>query len=318
MASTDRRLRVGVVGVGSLGQWHAKVYAELEAAELAGVYDIDARRAAEIAARYGTVACASLEDLAAKIEAASVAVPPDQHAAVACVLMERGIHVLVEKPIADSLTAAERMLAVAQQRRTILQVGHVERFNPVLRCLEETLTQPRFIEAVRLAPYPPPREGRPPRGTEVSVVLDLMIHDLEIVLHLVRAPVAEIRAVGVPVLSTGEDIANVRLAFANGAVANVTASRVSAERLRKIRVFQPDTYLSLDYEKQCGYLVRKVGSTIVRSEVPVNKAEPLKIELASFVQCVLEHREPVVNGVQAADALRLAVEICRQIREETR
>jgi predicted dehydrogenase len=207
------------------------------------------------------------------------------------------------------------MVALAAEKGLILQVGHVERFNPVLDALEQVLTEPRFIEAVRLAPYPPPREGLHPRGTEVSVVLDLMIHDLEIILHLVRSPVSHLHAVGVSVLSPSEDIANVRLSFQNGCVANVTASRISSERTRKIRVFQQDTYVSLDYEKQSGHLFRKTGGAIARSDVPVEKGEPLFNELSSFVQCVLTHGQPKVSGQHAAQALKLAVEICQHIRQ---
>ena len=313
--SIEPRLKVGVVGVGALGQWHARVYSELPQAELVGVYDAQPARAAEIAARYRTRAFASLEELAARTEALSVVVPSDLHCTVAAQLMDRGIHLLVEKPIASTTADAEAMVALAQAKGLVLQVGHVERFNPVLGALEQVLTEPRFIEAVRLAPYPPPREGMRPRGTEVSVVLDLMIHDLEIILHLVRSPVKHLHAVGVPVLSPSEDIANVRLSFANGCVANVTASRISSERTRKIRVFQQDTYVSLDYEKQSGHLFKKTGATIARSDVPIEKGEPLFNELSSFVQCVLTRGQPRVTGQHAAEALKLAVEICHHIRQ---
>jgi predicted dehydrogenase len=191
----------------------------------------------------------------------------------------------------------------------------VERFNPVMRYLEEHLQQPRFIEATRLAPFPPPRPGAPPRGTEVSVVLDLMIHDLEIILHLVRSPLRELRAVGVPVLSATEDIANARLQFENGCVANVTASRVSQDRLRKIRVFQQDRYVSLDYMNQSGQTCLLTPTGIHQEDVPIEKGEPLAMELAAFVDCVRRHGDPVVPGRHASEALSLAVRICRCIRE---
>jgi predicted dehydrogenase len=184
-----------------------------------------------------------------------------------------------------------------------------------MRFLEDKIRAPRFIEAIRLAPYPPARAGAPPRGTEVSVVLDLMIHDLDVILHLVRAPVAQVHAVGVSVLSPTEDIANVRLTFQNGAVANVTASRISLERMRKIRVFQADTYLSLDYMNQAGRLHRKTAAGIEVSTVPISKGDPLTAELRSFVSCVRNRETPVVSGEHASEALKLAVEICRQIRE---
>jgi predicted dehydrogenase len=310
-----RKLRVGVFGVGSLGQHHARIYSQLETAELTGVYDVDQKRAAEIASQYGTKPYPTIEALAADIEAASVVVPTDRHLEVSRILMDHNLHLLVEKPIASTTDEAQTMVSLADKKSLILQVGHVERFNPVMRFLEENLSKPRFIEAVRLAPYPPPREANVPRGTEVSVVLDLMIHDLDIILHLIGAPVKEIHAVGVPVLSPSEDIANVRLVFANGCVANVTASRISQDRTRKIRVFQEDTYVSLDYMNQTGQLCKKSGHQITVAQVPIEKGEPLAAELTSFVQCVLGHRNPVVTGRHASEALKLAVDICRHIRE---
>ena len=311
----SHRLRVGVVGVGSLGQWHADIYSKLPAAELVGVYDVNRERAEEIARRCGTRAFGSIDELAASVEAASVVVPSHLHFEIASALIPRGLHLLMEKPIAETAEQAEAMVGLARDKGVILQVGHVERFNPVLRFLEDVLNKPRFIEAIRLAPYPPPREGLVPRGTEVSVVLDLMIHDLEIILHLVRSPVREIRAVGVPVLSRSEDIANVRLEFESGCVANITASRISQDRMRKIRVFQEDSYLSLDYQNQTGVLCRRTATGIGRTEVPIEKGEPLPNELASFVDCVLRRDEPVVTGRHASQALSLAVAVCQHIRK---
>lgn len=207
------------------------------------------------------------------------------------------------------------MVQTAHANNLILQVGHVERFNPIMSFLEAQLTSPRFLEVNRLGPYPPPREGARPRGTEVSVVLDLMIHDLEIILHLVKSEVKDIHAVGVPVLSTTEDIANARLSFENGCVANVTASRISVERTRKIRVFQEDTYVSLDYMNQTGHIHRKTATGIATSEVPIEKGEPLLNELTAFVACVREQSTPLVSGSHGSRALDLAVEICRRMRE---
>jgi predicted dehydrogenase len=308
-------VRVGVFGVGSLGQHHARLLSELPDVRLVGVYDVNAERAAEVAARHGVRAFTSPEDLAGEVHAASVVVPTDRHHAVATALIERGIHLLVEKPIAASVVEAEAIVEHARRRGVILQVGHVERFNPVMRFLEDHLSRPRFIEAIRLAPFPPPREGGKPRGTEVSVVLDLMIHDLDIILQLVRSKVKDLHAVGVPVLSTTEDIANARLVFENGCVANVTASRVSQERIRKIRVFQTDTYVSLDYMKQAGMLYRRTDGRIEAMPVPIEKVEPLAAELASFVDCVRYRRAPVVTGEHGFDALELAVRIAHMTRE---
>ncbi len=309
------KLRVGVVGVGSLGQWHARVYSELAHVELVGVYDPQAERAREIAQRYGARAFDSLSALAAEIDAASVAAPTDRHHDLFFELAEHGCHQLVEKPIASTTEQAERMVAAAEHKGLILQVGHVERFNPVMRFLEDRLSAPRFIEAIRLAPFPPPRAEAPPRGTEVSVVLDLMIHDIDVILHLVRAPVASVHAVGVAVLAPSVDIANVRLTFANGCVANLTASRISRERMRKIRVFQEDSYLSLDYMNQSGQLSRKRGDNIETVPVPIEKGDALEHELDSFIDSVRQAGEPVVSGRQASIALKLAVRIGRTIAE---
>ncbi len=312
---SERKVKVGVVGVGVLGKLHARIYSELESADLVGVYDIDQDSAAKVASTYGASVFDEIDRLADEVEALSIAVPSNMHCEVSTRLMQGGIHLLVEKPIADNTADAEKMVKAAQEKGVILQVGHVERFNPVLQFLDGNLGQPRFIEAIRLASYPQPREGAMPRGTEVSVVLDLMIHDIEVILHLVKSKVKDVRAVGVPVLSPTEDIANTRLLFENGCVANVTASRISHERMRKIRVFEKDSYLSLDYQGQSGELYKKTAKGIIREEVPIEKEEPLVNELASFVDCVMHRDDPVVSGEHASDALRLATEICQHIRD---
>ncbi len=307
-------IKVGVIGVGSLGQWHARVYSELTDAELVGVYDINTARAEEIAARYKTKVFLKIEELADNIEAASIVVPADKHYEVAMLFLKKNIHLLVEKPIAATTQEAEDMVAFAKEKNLILQVGHIERFNPVMRYLEEQIKNPKFIEAHRLAPYPPMRNGAPPRGTEVSVVLDLMIHDLEIILHLVQSEVEDIHAIGVPVLSKAEDIANVRLKFKNGAIANVTASRISPEPLRKIRVFTEDAYISLDYQKQAGEIYRKEGMQISREKVPIEKGDALERELSAFIRCVKNKETPLIDGRQAAVALKLAATISQKMR----
>ncbi|HUF60513.1 MAG TPA: Gfo/Idh/MocA family oxidoreductase [Verrucomicrobiales bacterium] len=300
-------LRVGVAGVGAIGQNHARVLAELEGVKLVGIFDLDAERAAEAAKRFGTRVFASLEDLAGAVDAATVATPTVTHAAVGTMLLERGRHVLIEKPIASSVAEAEALLTCAHNHGCVLQVGHIERFNPVLEGLEELLGTPRFIEAHRLSPFPR-------RSTDIGVVLDLMIHDLEVILYLVRSDVDQIDAVGVPVLTGSEDIANARIRFVGGCVANVTASRVSPERLRKIRIFQEDCYLSLDYQEQNGRLYRKENGQIVPSEIAVRKDEPLKLELRSFVECARQGSRPRVSGQEGMKALELALEITRGIR----
>src|ERR1700738_3113187 len=301
------KLRVGVVAVGHIGSNHARLYAEIDSAEFAAVYDVDLARANSIARKYRTVAAKSLEEFAEMVDAVSVATPTSTHYEVAQPLLDRGKHLLIEKPITDNTTHASHLAEIAARKGLVLQVGHVERFNPVLSALESRLTHPRFIEAHRLSPYPD-------RSTDIGVVLDLMIHDLEIILHLVRSPVQNIDAVGVPVLSKGEDIANARIRFENGCVANVTSSRISPERMRKIRVFQEDAYLSLDYEKQTGEIYRREAGKITRDKVPIEREEPLKQQLVSFIECASTGRQPRVSGFQATAALELAVEITKRIQ----
>jgi predicted dehydrogenase len=298
--------RVGVVGVGHIGKNHARLYAELQSGELTALYDTDRAVAKQRAAEFGVKAVASLEEFAEEVDAASIATPTSTHFEIARDLLGRGKHLLVEKPIADNTAHASELAELAAARGLVLQVGHVERFNPVLSALEKRLTNPRFIEAHRLSPYPN-------RSTDIGVVLDLMIHDLEIILHLVRAPVETIDAVGVPVLSRGEDIANARIRFENGCVANITSSRISPEQMRKIRVFQEDVYLSLDYQNQTGEMYRRTPAGLQRHEVEIEREEPLKRELAAFIECAATGRAPKVSGFQAAAALELAVEITRRI-----
>ena len=299
-------LRVGVVGVGHIGKNHARLYGDLPSAKFTAVYDIDQPRAQKIAEKSRAVAAHSIDEFAENIDAASIATPTSTHFEIARQLLDLGKHLLIEKPIAENTAHATELAALAAQRGLILQVGHVERFNPVLSALEERLTHPRFIEAHRLSPYPE-------RSTDIGVVLDLMIHDLEIILHLVRSPVQNIDAVGVPVLSRGEDIANARIRFEDGCIANITSSRISPERMRKIRVFQQDAYLSLDYQEQTGEIYRRVGGRITRDKVAIEREEPLKRQLASFIECASTGRAPRVSGFQEAAALELAVEITRRI-----
>ena len=301
-----KKLRVGVVGVGHIGGNHARIYAELPQAEFIAIFDIDPARAAEIAAKYKAKAARSLEEFAGMVDAASVATPTSAHFSVARDLLMRGKHLLIEKPITENTADAHELAQLAAEKRLVLQVGHVERFNPVLSALEQRLTHPRFIEAHRLSPYPN-------RSTEIGVVLDLMIHDLEIILHLVNSMVENIDAVGVPVLSRGEDIANARLRFTDGCIANITSSRISPERMRKIRVFQEDAYLSLDYQGQSGEIYRRVNGQITREPVAIEKEEPLRQQLASFIDCALTGGEPKVSGSHAAAALELAIEITKRI-----
>jgi len=300
------KVRVGVVGVGHIGSNHARLYAEVPSANFTGVYDVDVARGNAVGKKFGATSARSLDEFIGMVDAASVATPTNTHYEIARSLLAHGKHALVEKPITDNTTHAAELTKLAARNGLILQVGHVERFNPVLSALERHLTHPRFIEAHRLAPYPG-------RSTDIGVVLDLMIHDLEVILHFVGSPVQSIDAVGVPVLSHGEDIANARLRFENGCVANVTSSRISPERMRKIRVFQEDAYLSLDYQNQSGEIYRSVGGRITRDRVEIEREEPLKRQLTSFIECASTGRQPRVSGFQATAALELAVEITKRV-----
>ncbi len=302
----SQRVKVGVAGVGHMGKEHARIYAEMAEAELVGVHDSNPETARKIAAKCRTRAFASLEEMVEAVDAASIVTPTMTHLAIAEPFLRRGKHVLVEKPMAMDTAEARKLVDLAEKHGAKLAVGHVERFNPVLAALEERLGRPRFIEAHRLSPYPG-------RSTDIGVVMDLMIHDLEIILHLVRSPVTSVDAVGVPVLSKGEDIANARIRFANGCVANLTTSRISPEKLRKIRVFQDDAYLSLDYMKQEGEIYKRLEGKITRDKIPVMKGEPLKNQLAEFLQNVRENTDPRVAGAHGFEALKLASQICGQM-----
>lgn len=320
------KIKCGVAGVGSLGQHHARIYASLPNAELVGIFETSDARAAEICAKHNCRRFATLAELGAACEAVSVVVPTDRHAEVALPLLAAGCHLLIEKPICASLEDAERVLAAAQKAGRIVQVGHIEHFNPVMSYLEKHTGRPQYITTERLAPYQT-------RGTEVGVVLDLMIHDIGIVLALVKSPIRKIDSVGINVLSKTEDIANARIEFENGCVANLSASRMSLKKNREIRVFQDNAYLSLDFMNQKGHLVKKsdivaygvklkIGlakagdaSSIPVHEIPIEKGEPLAIELAHFLESVTEAKQPKVGGALGKSALEVAIAITEQIRQ---
>jgi predicted dehydrogenase len=313
--SPSSPFRIGVAGCGAIGRNHVRIMAELAANSagrlvFAGIHDADTARAGELAAQYDVPVIADLNTFADSVDAATVAVPTIFHRPVGEILLAKGRHVLVEKPITESYAEAQHLIHLAEANNAILQVGHIERFNPVLRQLEERLNAPRFIETHRLSPFPN-------RSIDIGVVLDLMIHDIEIVLHLVKSPLVDVDAVGIPVLMQREDIANARLKFANGCIANLTTSRVSPEKMRKIRVFQSDCYLSLDYQDQSGWIYRKDGHQIIREAVEIEKDEPLKLEIAAFVECARQGKRPVVSGQEGAEALRIALQITDQIERNT-
>jgi predicted dehydrogenase len=323
------KIRCGVVGVGSLGQHHARIYASLPGVEFVGIFESNDARAAEICAKFNCRRFATLEALGDACDAVSVVVPTDRHAEVALPLLARKTHLLIEKPICASLEEAEQVLAAARQHGCLVQVGHIEHFNPVMAFLEKQVDHPQYLTAERLAPYQP-------RGTEVGVVLDLMIHDIGITLALVKSPIVRIDSVGVSVLSKTEDIANARIQFENGCVANLSASRMSLKKAREIRVFQDNAYLSLNFMEQKGHLVKKsdiiayglkmkVGlvkagdvSSIPVKEIPIEKGEPLALELASFVESVAQARQPKVGAALGKSALEVAITITEQIRAQKR
>ncbi|NOX97331.1 MAG: Gfo/Idh/MocA family oxidoreductase [Nitrospirae bacterium] len=305
-----KKIKVGVVGVGRLGKEHARLYSLLPDVDLTGVVDIDHRRAQEVAVQCQTVGYRDYKELYERVEAISIAVPTDLHFPIARDFLKRGIHLLLEKPITRTTEEAEELIKLADRDKLVFQVGHIERYNAAIREVEGLVDSPRFIESHRLAPYQP-------RGTEVGVVLDLMIHDLDIILHLVDSPLKRIEAVGVAVLSQHEDIANVRLLFQNGCVANVTSSRLSREKMRKLRIFQSDSYISLDFLTQKIDLYREKEGTISGEKISPPKLEPLGLEIKDFVECVVKKRSPLVSGEEGKEVLKVALEIERQIYNQT-
>ncbi len=299
-------IRTGVVGTGHMGTHHVRCNAALPDCDLTAVYDANPKAAAAAAKKHRTHAAADLEDFADRVDAATICTPTVTHFEIGKFLLERGKHLLIEKPIAPNSAEARALAELATANNCVLQVGHIERFNPALAALEGKLNNPRFLEVTRLSPFPN-------RSTDIGVVLDLMIHDIEIILHLVRSPIASMDCVGIAVLSKSEDIANVRFRFENGCVANVTASRISADRLRKIRVFQEDAYLSLDYQKQDGVTFTLEDGKIVRAGVKVEKGDALERQLASFLESARTGNAPKVTGYQATAALEIALDITAQI-----
>ena len=342
---TKNKVRVAVLGVGSLGKEHARLYADLASAgqiEFTGIYDANADTARKIAAKHNLRVFSSIAEATTSADAFNIVTPTITHFEIAKPLLAQGKHVLLEKPMTETSEQAADLIQIAQKNNCVLQVGHVERFNPVFTFLQSVATEPKFIECIRLSPFPA-------RSTDIGVVLDLMIHDLDVVLAFVKSPVTSVDSVGIPVLGKSEDMADVRLRFANGCVANLTASRVSPERMRKIRVFSGPAnpcYISLDYRAQEGFisrvardgeeessLLKKImvaklgigkdstivsefgGKRIVREPVPIAKDEPLKLELQHFIECIRAQQTPLVSGESAKRALDLAFEITRQVQQ---
>ncbi len=315
------KIRVAVVGVGHLGQHHARNYSEMkDSVDLVGVVDVDRKAATRFADKFRTQALFDYKMLIGRVDAVSIVVPTTRHYQVAKEFIAAGVHVLIEKPITTTVAEARELIELAREKHVVLQVGHIERFNPAIVKLQEILTNPGFIESHRLGPYDP-------RVRDVGVVLDLMIHDIDIVLQVVRAPIVSIDAIGVPILSDREDIANARIKFANGCTANLTVSRVTPNKMRKIRIFQPNTYVSIDYQDQAMEIYQRETITeasegepkaqIVRRRVKLKTEEPLRRELEHFVNCVREGIEPAVTGEHGQNALDVAIQIVEQIQSKT-
>lgn len=309
----SRRIRTAVIGVGYLGGFHAEKYAALPNSDLVAVVDLDIDRAESIAGRLGTRAFSSYGEILDMVDAVSIAVPTQSHFEVAGEFLRRGVHVLLEKPMTTTLEEADELIRIAREKGALLQVGHLERFNPVLQALDGILTEPRFIESVRIAPFKP-------RGTDVNVVLDLMIHDIDIIQNIVRSPIKNINSIGAPVFTDEEDIANARIQFENGCVANVTASRISLKSERRMRIFQPDAYITLDFQNKKLAVFRK-GTGEMFPGVPnvtidqreMEQGDVLMTEIQSFLDAICDGGKPVVSGEDGRRALETALLINKKL-----
>jgi predicted dehydrogenase len=308
-----KKTRVAVIGVGYLGKFHAEKYSMHPDADLVGVVDIDGTKAAEVACKLGTKGFNDYRDLIGEVDAVSIVVPTVCHFEVARDFLRNGVHILLEKPITSTLEEAEELVRIAGEKNAILQVGHLERFNPVIMALEGILNRPGFIESIRIAPFKP-------RGTDVNVVLDLMIHDIDIIQNIVRSPIKQINSIGAPVFTSEEDIANARIQFENGCVANVTASRISLKSERIMRIFQPDAYIVLDFQNKKVVVIRKGEGemfpgvpNIKIDEKVLEQNDALKEEISSFLECVRTGIPPVVSGEDGKRALETALLINKKL-----
>ncbi|MRR05383.1 MAG: Gfo/Idh/MocA family oxidoreductase [Deltaproteobacteria bacterium] len=311
--SLNRKMRTAVVGVGYLGAFHAEKYAMLSDSELVAVVDIDRKRAESLAARLGTKAFTNYRDILGMVDAVSISVPTQYHFEVARDFLQQGIGILLEKPITTTLEEADELIRIARDTGAVLQVGHLERFNPVVMALAGILIEPRFIESIRIAPFKP-------RGTDVNVVLDLMIHDIDIIQHLINSPIVRIDSIGAPVFTEEEDIANARIQFENGCVANVTASRISLKSERRMRIFQSDAYITLDFQNKKIAVFRKGDGemfpgipNVTIDQQELGQGDVLKAEIESFLASVAAGSEPVVTGEDGRRALETALRINKKL-----
>lgn len=328
------RLKVAVVGVGHLGKEHARVYTELPGVELVGVVDIQRKQAEKIAQQYNTQCFSNHKEIIDKVAAVSIAVPTKSHYVIAKEFLKQGIHVMIEKPMTGTVSEARELIGISKANGLVLQVGYIERFNPAIAAIKKLSINPRFIECHRLSPFTF-------RSADIGVVLDLMIHDLDIILHITGSKVKKFDAVGVNVISDKEDIANVRIQFQNGCVANVTASRVSLTSMRKMRLFSQDSYISIDYQKKDALIYKKspeltlkalnisemdvstiadlksyvFGDLLKIEHIKMDDYEPLRKELESFVNCIVERKEPVVSGEEGLKAIEVANDILCEIEK---
>lgn len=320
----NRKLKVGVIGVGVLGRHHTRFYRESNYTELIGIYDANEEAAKNISKEHSVKIFHTIDELADKCEGLSIAVPATLHHKIALPLLQKKKHLLIEKPLAATVQQAGELARVAEENNVVLEVGHTERYNPVISFIDGKVKDIRFIEAKRLSPYPPPRPGLQPRGTEVGVVLDLMIHDLELILHLVKSKVEKVEATGIAVLSPSEDMANARITFKNGCVADVTASRINETPIRRMQIFQAESYIALDYQDKTGFVFSKTSTGIVKEAVPVVDHNALQEELENFIRNTLRAIETKtvpelkVSGKIGLEALRLAVKITEEINKHNR
>ena len=328
------RLKVAVVGVGHLGKEHARVYAEMPGVELFSVVDIQRKQAEKVAQQYNTGYFLNYKDIIDKVQAVSIAVPTKSHYAIAKDFLQHGVHVMIEKPMTGTVLEARELIDISKAKGLVLQAGYIERFNPAIAAIKRLSVNPKFIECHRLSPFTF-------RSADIGVVLDLMIHDIDILLYITNSKVKKFDAVGVNVISDKEDIANVRIQFQNGCVANVTASRVSITPMRKIRLFSEDSYISIDYQKKDALIYKKSPELTLKSlnisdtnvstiadlksyvfgdllkieHIKMDDYEPLKKELESFVDCIVNHKEPVVSGEEGLRAIEVANDILREIEK---
>jgi predicted dehydrogenase len=307
------KIRTAVVGVGYLGQFHAEKYAQLDNSQLVAVVDLDKERAAEVAGKVGARSYTDYREILDQVDAVSIVVPTQSHYEVAKAFLEKGVHVLLEKPITNTLAEADELIRIAEAKKAVFQVGHLERFNPVVVALDGVVNMPGFIESIRIAPFKP-------RGTDVNVVLDLMIHDIDIIQQIVGSEVKEINSIGAPVFTEEEDIANARIQFENNCVANVTASRISLKSERKMRIFQPDAYITVDFQNKKFAVFRKGDGemfpgvpSITKEEHCFEQTDALKCEIEAFLNSITTGKAPVVSGKDGRKALETALKIIKKL-----